>query len=144
MSLTGRRYALGHAAVAAAIASLVLTGCGADGMGKCGTYTDTVGTALITSISAAPAGQNNCRNDPVQVLYDFTPADPRKAALNASGVMLLIGSGENPPRTWVTASGITVGADLPVTRHDQPDGPCPPTAWTFTSLDQAAALAACF
>lgn len=129
--------------LAATTAAFTLAGCG-NAMGRCGAYSDTVGTARITSISSAPADQNNCRNDPVEVFFDFTPADPTKASLAASGVTLTIGSGENPPRAWVTASGISVGADLPVTRHDQPVGPCPPTAWTFTSLDQAAARAACF
>jgi hypothetical protein len=112
-------------------------------MGECGAYTDTVGTARVTSISPAPAGLNSCRNDPVQVLSDFTPADPAKASLSASGITLFIGSGLYPPRAWLTASGITVGADLPVTRHDQPIGPCQPTAYSFTGIDQAAAIAAC-
>lgn len=113
-------------------------------MGRCGAYTDTVGTARITSISSAPAGQYNCPNDPVRVLFDFTPADPAQASLAASSVALTVGAGANPPRAWVTASGIAVGSDLPVTRHDQPVGPCAPTAWSFTGIDQTAALAACY
>jgi hypothetical protein len=56
---------------------------------------------------------------------------------------LTIGSGQNPPRAWITASGIAVGIDLPVTRSDQPVGPCTPVSWTFTSLSESAALAAC-
>jgi hypothetical protein len=125
------------------VVALALVGCGADAMGRCGAYTDTLGTARITSIWSAPADQSNCRNDPVRVLFDFTPADPSMMSLAASGVALTIGSGENPPRAWVSASGMSVGADLPVTRHDQPVGPCSPTGWTFTSIDQAGALAAC-
>jgi hypothetical protein len=128
--------------LAATTAAFAMAGCGY-AIGKCGAYTDTEGTARITSISTAPADQNNCRNDPVRVLSDFTPADPARASLSASGVMLLIGSGLNPSRAWVTASGIAVGTDLPVTRTDQPVGPCPPTNWIFTSIDQTAAIAAC-
>ena len=144
MSSTRCRRRPGLAVLSAASALLVLAGCGADAPGRCGPYTDTPGTARITSIANAPAGQYNCANDPVQVLFDFTPADPANASLAASGVALTIGAGQNPPRSWVTASGITVGADLPVIRSDQPVGPCSPVSWTFTSLDEAAGLAACY
>jgi hypothetical protein len=143
MNSAGRRHRPRVAALVAA-AAFALVGCGADAVGRCGAYTDTVGTARITSISSAPADQHNCRNDPVRVLFDFTPADLSKASLAASGVTLTIGSGQNPPRAWAAAAGINVGADLPVTRHDQRVGPCPPTGWTFTSIDLAAALAACY
>lgn len=128
---------------AGAAAALALAGCG-DAMGRCGAYADTPGAARITAISSAPAGQASCRNDPVQVLFDFTPADPHAAALAASGVPLRVGEGLHPPRAWVTASGLDLGAELPAIRHDQPVGPCQPTVWTFPSVDQAAALAACF
>ncbi len=120
-----------------------LAGCGGK-PGACGVYTDTAGTAHITSISGAPSGQNNCPKDPVQVLFDFTPADPTKAYLAASGVALTIGEGMNPPRAWVSASGITVGAVLPAKRADGPPGPCPPTVISVTGLDWGAAIAACF
>jgi len=141
--MNSTRWRLPHLAGLAFAALLLVTGCAADGMGKCGAYTDTVGTARITAISSAPADQGGCRNDPVRVLFDFTPADPTKTSLAASGIGLTIGSGQYPPRAWVTASGINVGTDLPVIRHDQPVGPCSPTGWTFTSIDHAAALAAC-
>jgi hypothetical protein len=133
-----------HLVLLVAATSLALAGCGPLPPGKCGAYTDTPGTAKITSISTPPAGQHNCTKDPVRVLFDFTPADPAKASLATTDVQLTIGSGQNPPLAWVTASGIDVGVELPVTRSDQPSGPCPPIAWTFTSLDEGAALAACY
>ena len=141
--MNSRRQSRLHIAGAAAAAALSLAGCGGEAMGKCGAYYDTPGTAHVRSIETAPADQFNCRNDPVRVLLDFTPTDPAKASLAATGVQLTIGSGQNPPRAWVTASGISVGTDLPAIRHDQPVGPCPPVGWTFTSIDRTAALAVC-
>ncbi len=145
-------------AVAIWVAALFLAGCGmgnkcgphadalgtACGVGRCGAYADTPGTARITVIEVAPADQNNCLNDPVRVLFDFTPTDPAQAPLAASGVALTIGSGQNPPRSWVAASGLTVGGDLPATRSDQAVGPCTPVVWKFPTLDEAAGLASCY
>jgi hypothetical protein len=112
-------------------------------IGTCGTYTDTPGTARIVSVETAPAGEYNCRNDPVRVLFDFTPTDPQAASLAASGVNLTIGAGMNPPRAWVTSSGLTVGSDHPAVRSDQPVGPCSPVVWKLTGLDYGAGLEAC-
>lgn len=138
-----RGPSLAWCAVIAAVAGApALAGCG-DAMGKCGAYADTPGTARITAISPAPAGQASCPKDPVQVLFDFTPTDPHAAARAASGVALLVGGGLHPPRAWVTAIGLELGTGLPAVRHDQPVGPCAPTVWTFPDVDQAAALAVC-
>jgi hypothetical protein len=126
---------------AAALAGL--TGCGSQAPGMCGAYTETAGTARITSVVAAPADESNCPTDPVRVLFDFQPIDPARVALSASGVALTIGSGLNPPRAWITASGLAVGSAIPAVRSDQPFGPCTPTVFEFARLDMAAALAAC-
>ena len=113
-------------------------------IGACGAYTDTPGTASIVSIEAAPADEYNCSNDPVRVLFDFTPTDPQAASLAASGVKLTIGAGMNPPRAWVTSSGLTVGSVHPAVRSDQPVGPCSPIGWKLTAADYGAGLAACY
>lgn len=133
-----------------AVATALVTAAGGCGrrdeplIGTCGAYTQTPGTARVTAIESAPAGGHSCAKDPVRVLFDFTPTETSKASLAASGVPLTIGSGENPPRAWVTASGITVGSDLPATRSDQSAGPCSPLVFTLTSVDYLAGVAACY
>jgi hypothetical protein len=114
------------------------------GAGRCGAYTETPGTARITAVEAAPADQYNCKNDPVRVLFDFTPADARLASLAAMGVRFTIAGGANPPRAWVTASGLNTGSDHPAVRSDQPRGPCPPVHWKLSDVDEMAGLSACF
>jgi hypothetical protein len=128
----------------AGLLGMALVACGGTGApGKCGTYTETLGTARIVSIETAPPDGNNCTSDPVQVLFNFTPTDPLQASRAASGIALTIGTGENPPRAWVVASGLTIGSDHAAVRYDQPVGPCDPVAFKLTSLDELAGLAAC-
>ncbi len=130
---------------AAVLAAVAVAACGTETrIGACGTYTDTPGTASIVSVETAPANEYDCANDPVRVLFDFTPTDPQAASLAASGVKLTIGAGMNPPRAWVTSSGLTVGSDHPAVRSDQPVGPCSPVVWKLTAADYGAGLAACY
>ena len=122
----------------------LLAGCGHPVVGKCGAHSDTEGTAHITSIASAPAGESNCQNDPVKVLFDFIPHDPGNVGLAASGIPLTVGQGSNPPRAWVMSSGLSVGSDHPAIRSDQPVGPCSPVVYRFLDLDMAAGLSACY
>lgn len=144
MRTVRRGSAICLAAAWAALGASSLLGCEDPWIGRCGTYTDTTGTARIVSVETAPAGEYNCRNDPVRVLFDFTPADPARAAMAASGVQWTIGGGANPPRAWVLASGLTVGSDHPAVRRDQPVGPCSPVVWHLVDVDEAAGVAACW
>ncbi|BDG01048.1 hypothetical protein [Anaeromyxobacter oryzae] len=130
---------------ATALATQLACGVVTEGIGRCGAYTDTPGTARITVVEAAPADQSNCTNDPVRVLFDFTPADADLVASRAArDVQLTIGSGQNPPRAWVTASGLTIGSEHPAIRSDQPVGPCKPVVLKLTDVDGAAGLSACY
>ncbi len=115
-----------------------------EGAGRCGAYTETPGTARITAVDPAPADQFNCTNDPVRVLFDFTPADASLASRSATGVALTIGPGRNPPRAWVTASGLSVGSEHPAIRSDEAVGSCTPLVWELSDVDESAALAACY
>ena len=65
------------------LAALVLTGCqtgkrtepdGAIVGGPC-EYEDVPGTATIVSVETADPAEANCANDPVAVIFDFTPDD---------------------------------------------------------------------
>jgi hypothetical protein len=117
--------------------------CTPEGMGRCGTYTPTPGTARITAAETAPADELNCKNDPVRVLFDFTPSDPGAGGA-ATNIRLHIGSGENPPRAWVEAEGLAIGSVHPAIREDQPNGPCTPEVFTLTDVDTMAGIQACY
>lgn len=137
-----------HRAVrsAAALVALALAACTTEreGVGRCGVYSDTSGTARITSLGPAPEGEYQCDADPVEVLFDFQPDDPAKAGLAATGRSLTVGSGAHPPRAWVEASGLTVGSGHPAVRSDQPTGACSPVVFELTDLDYEAGANACF
>lgn len=112
-------------------------------IGRCGAYVSTPGTARITAVEPAPAGEYSCTNDPVQVLFTFTPAAGADPSLAATGVALTISAGANPPRAWVAAQGLTVGSEHPAVRADQQGGPCSPVVWRLTDVDTDAGLRAC-
>lgn len=113
-----------------------------EGIGRCGTYTPTPGTARITAVETAPADQLNCKNDPVRVLWDFTPGDPG-AGNAATNIQLTVG-GANPPRTWVEAEGLAIGSVHPAIREDGPNSPCGPLFFTVTDVDTKAGTQACY
>jgi hypothetical protein len=113
-------------------------------IGRCGEYTSTAGTARITAVERAPADQYNCPRDPVRVLFAFTPAAGADPSLAATGVALTIGAGENPPRAWVEAQGLTVGSKHPAVRLDEHGGACTPLVWKVTDVDTDAGLRACY
>lgn len=134
-----------RASTAVALVAAGLGACGSDdGVGRCGAYHDTPGTARITSVGPAPANEYRCEADPVRVLFDFEPDDPARAELAATGVPLTVGAGAHPPRAWVEGSGLTVGSEHPAVRSDQPGGPCTPIVFALADVDYAAGLQACF
>jgi hypothetical protein len=119
--------------------------------GAC-SYSDTKGTAIIRSVMAAPAGENNCTADPVKVVFDFAPDNPDAGTpTNAVGFppapntdrTFTIGDGENPPRACLASLGITVGATFPATRRDLTAGTCTPTIFELDNLDTQPCTAAC-
>jgi hypothetical protein len=111
--------------------------------GHCGAYTSTPGIARITSVETPPSDQFNCSRDPVRVLFDFIPTEPGSTK-GATGAQLTVAGGANPPRAWVTASGLAVGTEHPAVRADQPVGPCSPVVYTLTDVDLNAGASACF
>lgn len=132
---------------AAILAAALSSSCTTEGVGRCGPYAQTPGTGHVTAIRAAPAGGNNCPNDPVEVTFDFTPDDPALSALAATGRTVTTGDGKNPPSAAVAACGLAVGSDHPAVRKDEQGGSCPPVVIELGDLGGAAcqaALAACF
>jgi hypothetical protein len=120
--------------------------CGCDGWlvgGPC-TYQDTPGVATIVSVETANPSDNNCPNDPVEVVFDFAPDDPDIGDLEATRFSLTISSGTNPPLSWVTAEGLEVGTQHPCMRRDITRGTCTPIIYTFTEVDYDAAAEQCY
>lgn len=134
-------------AAVVAIASAGLAACNTPGIGACGEYVDTPGTATIVAVGAAPANENNCTNDPVKITFDFVPDDPALSARAATGRAVTIGDGANPPASAVASCALTVGSSHPAVRKDELSGPCSPVIVTLSDLTGAAcqaALDSCF
>ncbi len=132
---------------AAILGAALLSSCTTEGVGRCGTYAQTPGSGHVTAVEPAPAGENNCANNPVKITFDFTPDDPALAALAITGRTVTISDGKNPPSAAVAACGLTVGSEHPAVRKDEQGGSCPPVIVQLTDLAQVdcqAALNACF
>ncbi len=110
--------------------------------GDC-TYAETPGVATIVSVEDAAAGGNNCANDPVRVVFDFTPDDPEASQPSDTGVSIGVADGKNPPREWVTDEGFTVGSQHRCLREDITSGTCTPVIYFFPDNDFDAGAAAC-
>ena len=137
----GRTFERGFRDVAGALVAavgLIATGCG----GPC-FYQKTAGTARITAIQAHSGG-GSCPNDGVEVLFDFTPGAASKTDLATTGTRLLVGEGLEPARSWVEASGLTVGSVHPATRSDETYGSCSPEAIILDDIDYRVGANACF
>ena len=148
MPATGRaggivNRTLGRAAVVVAAPAL-LAACIAQtrGIGACGEYVDTPGTATIRAVDAAPAGEYNCTNDPVMIAFDFVPDDSALSARAATGWPMMIGSGANPPSSAVAACGLAVGSSHPAVRQDALSGSCTPVLIKLSDLGGAECQAA--
>lgn len=103
--------------------------------GAC-SYTETPGEATVVSLNNATAGQNDCNNDPVEVVFNFTPSDPLKAnAATDKNVHLTVGDGKNPSRSYIASKGFAVGATLKCSRKTIISGTCTPIVFDFPDLD---------
>ncbi len=125
------------------LASVAVSGCDTITGGPC-TYDDTPGTATIASVEDADPADNNCANDPVEVVFDFAPDDPGAADLAATGLRLTIAGGANPPLAWVEDEGLTEGSAHDVIRRDITRGTCTPVLYEFLNVDYDAGIAACY
>lgn len=103
--------------------------------GPC-TYTDTPGSATIMSMSNANPSLYNCKNNPVEVIFNFTPDDSSKANdATDKNQSLTVGAGANPPRDYAINKGLTVGSVHQCIRQNETSGACTPWGFTFPSID---------
>ncbi len=112
--------------------------------GPC-TYTSTTGTATIVSLNTASNNSNNCNNNPVEVVFDFTPANPADANdATDKNRTLTVGDGKNPPLNYVLSKGLIIGSTHPCSRQNEVSGACTPIIFTFTDVDLSDYAASCF
>jgi hypothetical protein len=102
----------------------------------------TQGTAETVSLNGASISGNNGDNNPVTVVFNFTPDNPS----DATGIdrVLTVGDGKHPPLDYVLSKGLTVGSTHPCTRQIIASGTCPPVIYTFTYVDLSDYAASCF
>ena len=126
---------------------LALTGCGGDSDepltpvgGPC-TYREWPGEAVITQAAAADPEALNCDNQPVSVLFDFTPDAPSTPAdylfpsVEDQGRALTLGEGLNPPRAWVEREGLAPGSSHAAVRMEITSGTCTPVLFRVSGAD---------
>ena len=112
--------------------------------GPC-TYSSTPGTAIIISLSSASLNSNNCANNPVEVLFDFTPDSPADANdATDKNQHVIVGDGKNPPLDYVINKGLTIGSSHPCTRQNITSGTCSPVSFIFGDVDLSDFAASCF
>lgn len=106
------------------------------------------GWATITALRAPDPHSYNLA-DPVEVVFDFQPDDPRArdrytmAVVGDHGHLLTVGAGANPSRRWVVRMGMTPGSRHRCMRRELLHGVGTPVVFEFPEID-AAALAAAF
>jgi hypothetical protein len=112
-------------------------------------YTVIPGTCRITSVKNAAPDQNNCQNDPVEVLFDFTPKnkkapdDYRLPAWKDKNQHLVLPGGRNPPRKWVEQQGLKQGATKNCQRTEITQGTCAPVIFKILDVDFSTANDLC-
>ena len=127
----------------------LLVGCAEQVGGPC-TYVDFPGTCTITFVGPPEADASNCSNNPVQVRFDFIPADPgaredyRFPNMADERQLLTVAGGANPPRAWVEAEGLTEGTRHACVRREITRGTCTPVLFEFTEVDTEAAAGQCY
>jgi len=112
--------------------------------GPC-SYTSTTGTATIVSLNSASTNSNNCNNNPVEVIFDFTPSKPSDVnTATDTNRVLTVGDGKNPSLNYVLSKGLAVGSTHPCMRQIEVSGVCTPVVFTFTDIDLTDYAASCF
>ena len=110
--------------------------------GPC-SYEQYEGLAMIIAIEDAPAGENNCPDNPKRVAYKFKPNDISVVDsylfpnVQDSLQYFEIGNGQNPSQAWLDNNEMEVGSEYTVVREEITQGTCTPVIFTFTdpSLD---------
>ena len=105
-------------------------------------YTEIPGTATVVSVT--PATENDDCTNAVEVVFDFAPTDTSLTEHVATGVTLTIGSGQNPPDSWVQDEGLTEGSQHPCNRWVITEGTCTPVIYRFTEVNYLDAIDACY
>lgn len=98
-------------------------------------YMEIPGTAKITAIKPAKAGLYNSPRNPVEVLFDFTPADTKRSFKCLHDLHLTVGAGMNPSLDFVENRGLKVGQTLRCIRKKIVIGTCSPTGFDFPDVD---------
>lgn len=98
-------------------------------------YMEIPGKAIITAIKPARAGLNNCPRNPVEVLFDFTPDDPKRSSKCMRDRHLTIGDGKNPSLDFVENRGLKVGQTLCCILKKIITGTCSPRGFDFPDVN---------
>jgi hypothetical protein len=112
-------------------------------------YRRIYGWAAITEIRSAASDAENC-NDAVDVIFTFTPDEPRTpqdrrfADFPNTGQYLRVGAGLNPARAWARSKGLVEGSVHRCIRSEIIKGACTPVVFTFPELDMEGWERACF
>lgn len=113
-------------------------------------YAEISGVARIVSVKPADPSLYNCRNDPVEVVFDFVPNDPtatgsyRFPAWADTGQHLTVSGGANPPRQWVLGAGLAPGTTRACVRSEITAGTCTPVIFTLSDVDYTKGAEACW
>lgn len=129
------------------VISLFFFGCGATGdpiTGPC-SYTETSGQATIVSLNNSNPSEYNCSNDPVEVVFHFTPSDPLRANdMTDNSRHLLVGDGMNPQRNYIISKGFAVGTIHECKRNIIKSGGCSPVVFAFPNVDLSDYGSSCY
>jgi hypothetical protein len=98
-------------------------------------YMEIPGAAKITAIKPARAELNNCPRHPVEVLFDFTPADPKRSAKCLRDQHMTVGDGKNPSLDFVENRGLKVGQTLSCICKKIVTGACSPIVFIFPDIN---------
>ncbi len=104
-------------------------------------YNKFEGYAVIKSISNAPADEYNCPDQPMKILFEFTPlnlSDRQKykfTNISDTSRSLQINDGANPSLNWIKKNKIEVGKKYKCFRTEIASGTCTPVGFTFSDLN---------
>jgi hypothetical protein len=138
-----------HFGVVVLIMVALMFGACSDIVGGPCEYVDIPGIARVVSANEADPADFNCKNA-VEVIFDFIPDDP--AAIDDylfptskdTGKRLTVGSGMNPPKTWVLEQGLTEGSEHSCIRREITKGTCTPVIFHFPDIDMNKWEETCF
>lgn len=104
-------------------------------------YVKFEGYARIKSITPAPAGDYNCPDKPMLIVFEFIPANIsdrqkyRFKDFSDTTAKLKINDGANPSLAWVKKNKIETGKKFRCFRTEIVKGTCTPVIFTFPDLN---------